>query len=324
MENKQKILDNLEKISRQTYADMSDTSNEYDDVINKYMKKLIVDYGFSRDTAIQLTEDFVHQTSGDIEEALEFSLPWIWQGDDNEKVLAEFYKTGNLMKSYKSIWKNIQDIEFQDKVLIKKYEEKEKNKTEEKRKDIEKRIKELGTSDNEEEVSNSDNSEEIKKLEKELKTLKTWDKQNNSNSQKTQELEKKEKAEKKETKQQEPKKWESKKTEKPKSKWKIIFIAIVIFFIIWMIGKTLDPDYKSTSSSGSSTTSGRCSYEMKQAVKDEYKSPSTVKFISCRWNKSKWIYWEADAQNGFGATIRTEFLCNWDSCLIVEKGSLWR
>lgn len=98
--------------------------------------------------------------------------------------------------------------------------------------------------------------------------------------------------------------------------WWLILWCIVAIVIIGLVIWPSNNDWW--------ITSGRCSSEMKQAVKDEYKSPSTVKFISCHWDKSKGIYWEADAQNGFGATIRTEFLCNGDSCLIVEKGSLWR
>ena len=62
-----------------------------------------------------------------------------------------------------------------------------------------------------------------------------------------------------------------------------------------------------------------CSSEMKETVANEYKSPSTVKFINCNWDKSKWIFWEADAQNWFWGVVRTSFLCNWDSCLITEK-----
>lgn len=66
-------------------------------------------------------------------------------------------------------------------------------------------------------------------------------------------------------------------------------------------------------------TNWSCSSEMKKEVANEYKSPSTVKFISCNWNKNKWIFWEADAENWFWWTIRSSFLCNWNSCIITQK-----
>lgn len=91
-----------------------------------------------------------------------------------------------------------------------------------------------------------------------------------------------------------------------------LFIIIFGIFIVIYIFQKIDL-------STPERTSGSCDSGMKKAIANEYKSPSTVKFISCQWDKEKWIYWEADAENGFWAIIRTSFFCSWDSCLITNE-----
>lgn len=106
-----------------------------------------------------------------------------------------------------------------------------------------------------------------------------------------------------------------------------ILTIIVILFTISMIwnnyGNSINKSINSWNNYGNSVNkpinSWSCSSEMKTEVANEYKSPSTVKFISCNWDKSKWIFWEADAENGFWWTIRSSFLCNWNSCIITQK-----
>lgn len=107
--------------------------------------------------------------------------------------------------------------------------------------------------------------------------------------------------------------------------WILLVTFLSVYYIInikmWLnIFDTWYDNIGTTNKSNNETlTSWKCSSEMKKEVSNQYKSPSTVKFINCEWDKTKWIYWEADAQNGFWATIRTSFLCNWDSCLINER-----
>lgn len=95
-----------------------------------------------------------------------------------------------------------------------------------------------------------------------------------------------------------------------------IITFLLIIFIIGMIWSNLD---NNSSNINNNPTSWSCSGEMKETVANEYKSPSTVKFITCDWDKSKWIFWEADSENWFWWTVRSNFLCNWDTCLITEK-----
>ncbi|MDD2870452.1 MAG: hypothetical protein PHS49_00545 [Candidatus Gracilibacteria bacterium] len=98
-----------------------------------------------------------------------------------------------------------------------------------------------------------------------------------------------------------------------------IFTMFLIFIGLGMIGNSFTGNNQNASNSGNETTSGSCSSDMKIEVSNEYKSPSTVNFISCYWDKSKGIFGEADSQNGFGAIVRTSFLCNGNSCIITEK-----
>lgn len=93
----------------------------------------------------------------------------------------------------------------------------------------------------------------------------------------------------------------------------LILTAIIGFIIISAIIGSQETENTQPISSGS------CDSTMKEAIANEYKSPSTVKFISCNWDKSTWIFWEADAQNKLWWVIRTTFLCKGDSCLIQEK-----
>lgn len=90
-----------------------------------------------------------------------------------------------------------------------------------------------------------------------------------------------------------------------------MLVLILVLIIVWSLSDN--------TSNKAPITSWSCSGEMKKEVANEYNSPSTVEFINCRWDKSKWIYWEADAQNGFWAIVRSTFLCNWSSCIITEK-----
>lgn len=90
-------------------------------------------------------------------------------------------------------------------------------------------------------------------------------------------------------------------------------LTVIIIFIITssIIG--------SQNSEKVEITSWSCDSTMKEVISNQYKSPSTVKFINCRWDKAKGIYGEADAWNALWGTIRTSFLCNGDSCLITPK-----
>jgi len=107
-------------------------------------------------------------------------------------------------------------------------------------------------------------------------------------------------------------KWE-KKPKEISGKKSFLIIMIVVIGIWWMISKWEENTQQAP------ITSWSCDSTMKEAVANEYKSPSTVKFISCSWDKSTWIFWEADAQNKLWWIVRTTFLCKGDSCLIQEK-----
>lgn len=104
-----------------------------------------------------------------------------------------------------------------------------------------------------------------------------------------------------------------KKQKKPTNKKMLIFMLILIGILIIVSAMS------NNTSNNIPITSWSCSGDMKKEVANEYNSPSTVNFVSCNWDKSKWIYWEVDSQNWFGALVRSSFLCNWDSCIITQK-----
>lgn len=102
----------------------------------------------------------------------------------------------------------------------------------------------------------------------------------------------------------------------------VIIIAVILFIVMIILGiyAIFTSPYNKTYSS-KEITSWTCTYEMKKEISNQYKSPSTVKFIKCNWSKNEWIYWEADAQNWFWAIVRTNFVCGLNSnyCVISQK-----
>lgn len=66
-----------------------------------------------------------------------------------------------------------------------------------------------------------------------------------------------------------------------------------------------------------------CNQEIENIIAQKFKSPWTVKFISCLWSKRieetkeegiTIIKWEVDSQNSFWGIVRTKFRCevwNW-------------
>ena len=88
---------------------------------------------------------------------------------------------------------------------------------------------------------------------------------------------------------------------------KAIWSIIIFFLIIITIVSLPPPEYRDETSpqptqeeQKKERTSGSCTSEMETAIANEYKSPSSVKFISCQWDKTTGIIsGEADAENGF-------------------------
>ena len=116
-------------------------------------------------------------------------------------------------------------------------------------------------------------------------------------------------------------------------KWPLILLWILLWFIIimaifiitvapnstfwlwfWKLNTTDDTNIKQE-------IPIRCTYEIKETIRNQYKSPSTVDFVECKTVPNWWVTWYADAQNSFWATIRSSFLCNrdWKECTILEQ-----
>jgi hypothetical protein len=87
----------------------------------------------------------------------------------------------------------------------------------------------------------------------------------------------------------------------------IIFV-LVFFCFIWYW-------FYQTDWSSPEKTKWACSYEQKEIVRNYFKSPSWVKFITCDFDNSR-IWGEADAPNSFWVMLRSKFICvNWN-CII--------
>jgi hypothetical protein len=108
----------------------------------------------------------------------------------------------------------------------------------------------------------------------------------------------------------------------------IVFWIGILVILFACINSYYNPNllWNNTTSNNSNTqiTSWRCNYEMKEEIKKNYKSPSTVEFVECNWDRSRWTYWEIwgeiDSQNWFGAIVRSSFTCSdevW--CIITQR-----
>jgi TM2 domain-containing membrane protein YozV len=105
--NKERILQGLEKISREVYAEFSHGTNQtFDKIEEKYIKKLIIDYWYSIESAKKLVQEFEIQTFDSITEAIESSLPFVPNQNYSKylekypKIIEKFLETWDMSKSF--------------------------------------------------------------------------------------------------------------------------------------------------------------------------------------------------------------------------------
>lgn len=103
----------------------------------------------------------------------------------------------------------------------------------------------------------------------------------------------------------------------------IIYLSIIIMTIVIIWNNN---ENNTSSNENNLPTSWSCPSDIKKLIKNYYKSPSTVNFLSCDYTKDWDIYtfvWNVDSQNSFWATVRSSFVCKWDSksdnCEIFQK-----
>lgn len=98
-----------------------------------------------------------------------------------------------------------------------------------------------------------------------------------------------------------------------------LLFALLLISYFWSLFSWENKDVISNSWS--------CSYDVKETIRKQYKSPSTVNFLSCEYVKD-WdvmtFVWDVDSQNGFWAIVRSSFVCkSWtnikDTCEIFQK-----
>jgi uncharacterized paraquat-inducible protein A len=73
-----------------------------------------------------------------------------------------------------------------------------------------------------------------------------------------------------------------KKIEKLDTILKVMLVVIIPLIFIFLVYNFLSPSINFSSPSQTINDSTRCTYEIRENIKNQYKSPSTVDFVECK------------------------------------------